>query len=379
LKIEQYIATFPAPLLSVLRNWLHTGWIPQRAAMGSPGASPPIYGTLGQFVAAHSKLSHGEETALVCEFLGERVHFGDGHQIVVRESLRDFLKRMTGWLVDMAVNRLEDASWGELQELKALGRQQLFEQGVEQFTDCLLGVVEAEVGHLRLVDLFSRRRHEVGFASWSSYSAEMLLKAQQVGRIPAGNVYLDMHRASYWSPAMAIEWVAGVRTQEPWLAVLSGMVYRFDLSRVTGSRSLQLLHAADEVSGGDLERARAFLSTYRDAEEILRTGDVAFLREWERRHGTSPGIGLESLAAVCHHLRRRHKRLSSIVLALAPERFAPKAANEPLVIAKARLADLYKLRAYVMSIGERLGLKVYATVSEQNDISRPSEIVRHTF
>lgn len=380
MKTEQYIATFPAPLFSVFRNWLHTGWISQGAAMGSEGAVPPIHGTLGQFVTAYSDLSNGADETPVREFLDQRVHVRDGQQVTVREPLRDALTSMSGWLIDMAVDRLEDAHWDDQRKLKTLGRQKLLEQGGEQFIDSLMATLDAEVGHLRLVDLFRRRRHEVGFASWSTHSAEMLLGARQVGRIPAGRLYLDMNDGPFsGTPVEAIEWVAGVREHEAWAAMISGMVYVFKPSCKNGSRSQLLLQAADEVSGGDHERVQAFICTQPNAEEVLGKGDIAFLWEWERRHGTSPGTGLESLAAVCEHLRRRHERLSSIVIAISPERFTPRTANEPLVIAKARLADLEKLRTYVLTIGERLGLRVFVAVSEQNDISREPETVRHTF
>ena len=57
---------------------------------------------------------------------------------------------MTGWLVDMAVDRLDDAHWEEQKELRTLGRQRLLEQGLDQFTDSLLATFEAEVGDLRV-------------------------------------------------------------------------------------------------------------------------------------------------------------------------------------------------------------------------------------
>ena len=179
------------------------------------------------------------------------------------------------------------------------------------------------------------------------------------------------------APVEAIEWVAGVKGREPdeWLAVLSGMIYAFKPQRKSRNRSLQLLRAADDVSSGDKERAQAFVSAHKNPEEILGKGDIAFVWEWERRHGTAAGTGLECLAAVCEQMRRRHENLSSIVLAISPERFAPRAANEPPVIAEARLADLDKLHAYVLTIGDRVGLTVYVTASNQNDISREPEIV----
>lgn len=348
--------------------------------MGSAEASPPIYGTLGQLVATYSNLLHGEEQAPVREFLGQRVLVADGRQITIRESLRDSLKHMSGWLIDAAVDRVEDAHWKGRESLKILGRQELLKLGVNRFADKLVAILEEEVGHFRIVDLYRRRRHAAGFASWSTYSAEMLQEAQQVQELPTGRLYLGMDSApDSDSPVEAIEWVGGVRVNEAWQAVMSGVVYAFNPNCKNGNRSLQLLHAADEMSSGDHERAHAFISGRVGAEEVLEKGDIAFLWEWERRHGTSPGIGLQGLAAVCGHLRRRYERLSSIVVAISPERFVPKTANEPLVIAKARLADLEKLRAYVLTIGERLGLEVFVTVSEQNDISREPEIVCHTF
>ena len=378
MKTDQYIATFPAPLVSIFRTWLQTGWIPQDAAMGSVGASPPIYGTIGQFFAAHLQLSNGEERAPVLDFLDQRVLVADGRHLSVRESLRDVIKHMTAWLVDKAVERLDDADWEEQTALRTLGRQKLLKQGLDQFTDSLLATFDAEVGDLRVFELFRRRRHEIGLASWSTYSDQMLREANEVGGTPSGRLHLGMSCVTgRGAPVEAIEWVAGVRGREPaeWLAVVSGMVYAFKPQCKGRNRSLQLLRAADEVSSGDKERAQAFVNAHKNPEEILGKGDIAFVWEWERRHGTAPGTGLECLAAVCDQMRRRHENLRSIVLAISPERFAPRAANEPPVIAEARLADLDKLHAYVLTIGDRLGLTVYVTVSDQNDISPEPEIV----
>lgn len=371
MKVDGYIRTFPAPLVAVFRDWLHTGYIPNLSAMGSTGTIPPGLGTMGQFVSAHCRLDKGEERETVATFLQRRVLVVDGRQRTVRESLADTVKHMLPWMLDTVVERLDDSHWEDYEALKAFGRNQLLERGVEDFAEELVKIVEAEVGDLTVFELFRRRRHDVGFASCSAYSTEMLSAATEVAEPPLGRFHLYVHRETDGGPPDAFEWVAGVKGPEPeeWRAVASGMVYVFGPDSTRGNRSAQLLAAADEVSSGDEERARAFLSAHSNADQILAKGDIAFVWEWERRHGTAPGEGVECLAAVCGQLRKRHKRLKSIVISISPERFAPRAANEPAVIAEARLADLDKLHAYLSTIGQRLGLAVYVTASDQNDIT----------
>jgi len=119
------------------------------------------------------------------------------------------------------------------------------------------------------------------------------------------------------------------------------------------------------------------VTSHANHEAILRKGDIAFVWQWERRHGTKPGEGIECLIMICSELRLRYPKLASIVFTLSPERFTPRAENEPPVVAEARLSDLDRLQAYVASLGERLRLDVYLSASDQSDVSRGPEVV-HT-
>lgn len=373
MKIEQFIASFPQPLVAVFRTLLHTGWVPQNSAMGADSASPPVYRTFGHFVSSHASLAAGWEQVSVRDFLAQ-----PSPQGTVRDTLRWWLQRMQPWLLDMALEQVELEAVGEHETLIALARTRLVESGMDQFVSVLLSTFEQEMSDLTLKDAFLRRRHEIGFASWSPENADRLREEETespAGRRNAGPnlLYLDVYSNSDEDDdCAAVEWVGGIKDpdRKEWGAVAAGMLYHFN-PRVRGNRALMLVRAADEVSAGDLARADAFLSAHRNSEQILKKGDIAFVWQWERRHGTQPGTGVECLMAICNELRSRYRKLKSIVFALSPERFAPRAPGEPALIAEARLSDLDKLQAYVSALGPHFGLDVYMTASDRSDVSPP--------
>lgn len=364
---DQFKSTLAASCLGVFRTWLHVG----KLAVDLPDAAPPVYKTLGQFVSAHAVQSPGWEKTLVRDFLA--APSADG---TVRDTLRTFLARSVPWLVNTAFELADPATVADRESMQSTCDQFLAGAGATQLVDALMTTFDAEMGDLILMDTFLRRRETVGFASWSQYNSERLEGTQEVSRqevdgLGSPKLFLDVdEHDDLDAPVEAGEWVGGAKdpADGQWRSVAAGMVYRF-LPRAR-KRAQNLLDAADSVSGGDFERAVTFLESYPAAAGILQAGDIAFVWEWERRHGTEPGEGVACLAAICGQLRAQYPQLRSIVFSVSPQRFTPRAAGEPSLITEARLSDLDKLQAYIAGLQERLGLDVYVVGSDANEVSQ---------
>lgn len=196
----------------------------------------------------------------------------------------------------------------------------------------------------------------------------------------AGALWLDL--TSYSDPDDDVKWTgwtAGTRAagDAGWQSVAAGMLYNFGKSLKGGKRIEALMEAADEVSGGDLERVEAFLeSNAKAAEAAIAEGDIAFVWEWERRPDAAPGLGAELLVSVCDQLRKDSPNLRTLVVSISPQRFAPLGGPEPALVTAARLTDLEGLAGYVQTLESRLNLKVYAVGSSQHDVTPVPEIAR---
>lgn len=371
---EQFDASFPTPLLNVCRTWLHTGWVDLGSAMGADGASPPLFRTFGEFVACVAAKPAGWEFTPIAELWAQPARRFGGS---VRDVLREWLGVAAPWLLETAVEAADWETYTQALAAKEAGLRRLESGGREQLVEALTSLVETEMAGLTLIDAFRRRRHEVGFASWAQHNARLL---QDADRVQASStrqpLFLSLSKVEDEDdePVAAVEWVGGLKDPDlkTWRSVAAGMLYRF--VRRARNRGNDLAEAADHSSGGDLERVAAFLNAH-DHEKILSKGDIAFVWQWERRHGTEPGDGVECLAAICEQLRAHAPKLKSIVIALSPERFAPRCAGEPPLITEARLADLDRLQAYVSTLGPRLGLDVYLTASDQSDVAREPDVV----
>jgi len=239
--VDRFNASFPTPLVSVFRIWLHTGWVDTGSTMGADAASPPVYRTLGQFVSEHVDQLDGWENMPVRQFLAQSSQHG-----TVRDSLYAWIKEMIPWLLDTAVRLVDPQEPGDWDAMQVVGRQRLNDGGSDHLAATLLSIFETEIADLTLMDTFRRRRHEVGFASWSQENAQQLLEAEELKRTETGKpLFLDVIDATCEEDTF--EW-AGVTKDakgKDWLADAAGMLYLFE--RRTRSRAHQLLCAADAM------------------------------------------------------------------------------------------------------------------------------------
>jgi hypothetical protein len=94
----------------------------------------------------------------------------------------------------------------------------------------------------------------------------------------------------------AYEWSAKLTGADQALnAIACGMVYIFEREDgvAIGNRS-DLLCAADSVADTDVLQKR-LLTQHSDADAVINDGDLCFVWLWERRNGTTPGIGASGL------------------------------------------------------------------------------------
>jgi hypothetical protein len=373
---DNFAPCLPAALLKAFREWVHLGPVAQvTEAMAQDTANAKPYRTLGEFVGAHSRLESGEEKISLREFLSRPANPLNESQGTVRDALSAFLTSLGPYLIGAAMDRLPRGQVDDQpvdNEQAASWLRDRF--GHAQLGAMLMDALDHDLADAPVYELFRRRRQEFGFASWSVDSDEMLANAERRKAVGNGAVHLAQLLATDDDdPVVATEWASGLVSENTKVAVCSGTVYRFRLAESRSLRRTLLVQAADSVSSGDLDRVEWFLNSFEEpdeAEKVLAKGDIAFLWEWERRHGTTPGLGLQLLKETCSELRHAYPKLRTLVIAISAERFAPRARREPVLISEARAADLRKCRNYVMHVRDQLGLDVNLTESEHNDVAR---------
>ena len=197
--------------------------------------------------------------------------------------------------------------------------------------DTLMQVLKSKLSQRTIRPFFT-----VGFASngYRRWAPEMRASknagtalARHVARTNSGDVSIDVMRYSGDQDAAvrAYEWCAELRedassgTPD---AIAYGMAYVFEREAdvPTGSK-WELLTAADSFADVDLLQVNAFFEQHPDAETLIDAGDLAFIWLWGRRSGVRPGAGRACLQAALADLRRRLRRIKTIVIDLKPYQF----------------------------------------------------------
>lgn len=106
-------------------------------------------------------------------------------------------------------------------------------------------------------------------------------------------------------------------------AAACGMVYVFDRVKgtPTGDKD-DLIFAADSLADDDVLQAQSFLDQHEDSSQVIEQSDLAFVWLWERREGTAKGLGAKCLVAAVEDLKRRFRRVKTVILDARPAQFA---------------------------------------------------------
>jgi len=106
-------------------------------------------------------------------------------------------------------------------------------------------------------------------------------------------------------------------------AAACGMVYVFDRVKgtPTGDKD-DLIFAADSMADDDVLQVQSFLDEHEDSSQVIDQSDLAFVWLWERREGTAKGLGATCLVAAVDDLKRRFRRVKTVILDARPAQFA---------------------------------------------------------
>lgn len=154
----------------------------------------------------------------------------------------------------------------------------------------------------------------------------------------------------------AYEWLATLckdGADEP-DAAACGMVYVFERENGKPLGNLNhLMVAADIMSDEDTLQAKAFIQQHKDARRVIETSDLCFVWIWERRGGADKGLGASCLTAGLNDLRRRFKKMRTVVFDVRPVQFVDWAAQvDPPMVAVEKQTAIENLISYI----ERLNL-----------------------
>jgi hypothetical protein len=135
-------------------------------------------------------------------------------------------------------------------------------------------------------------------------------------------------------------------------AAACGMVYVF--KRVKGTPTGDkddLIFAADSIADDDVLQAQSFLDQHEDSSQVIEQSDLAFVWLWERREGTEKGLGAKCLVAAVDDLKRRFKRVKTVIPDARPAQFADWGSElEPPMVIIEKRAAVDSLVSYIKSL-----------------------------
>jgi hypothetical protein len=128
--------------------------------------------------------------------------------------------------------------------------------------------------------------------------------------------------------------------------------------------------AADCVSDVDLLQVNAFFEQHPDAPMLIEAGDLAFVWLWERRASSRSGAGKACLQAALTDLRRRMRRIRTIVIDLKPYQFAVcDGAGMPATLHIEKLEAVDRLQGFIagLRLDEMLDVHCCFIVNREGD------------
>jgi len=141
-------------------------------------------------------------------------------------------------------------------------------------------------------------------------------------------------------------------------AAACGMVYVFDREdgMLAGGLS-DLIMASDSMTDEDVMQAKAFITQNDDAADVIEQSDLCFVWLWERRGGTEGGIGAKCLAVALEDLRRRFKKIRTVVFNAHPGQFVARRGIEPPMVTLERHTAVESLVDYIRGMGLKFDVR----------------------
>lgn len=238
-----------------------------------------------------------------------------------------------GTLVQFA---LDDAGKAEAQKaMQEIGQKNLRSfldmlgqpHGRAPYVALLYDKLIEKLGGRTLMSFFLKTRSPEGFYSWNPGMASGEGKALKTHRQEIGGKSLTVSVSRYeetGGPITSYEWNATLADAAGAIdAAACGMVYVFDREDGLPLGDLSdLIEASDAVADIDILQTNAFRKQHGDAREIIQSSDLCFVSLWERRAEADKGCGKILLDAAIANLRKRFKKVQTIIIESTPAQFA---------------------------------------------------------
>jgi hypothetical protein len=251
----------------------------------------------------------------------------------------------------------------------------------------LMKVLKARLGKRTMRSFFTVDVASNGYRLWDprrrAPKDSGTTLARHVIRTPSGDVAIDLMRYpdDEESCVRAYECCAELRkdsASELPDAVAYGMAYCFErqLGLPVGGKS-DLMIAADCLADVDLLQVNAFFDQHKDAETLIETGDLAFVWLWERRNGAHPGAGQACLRAALTDLRRRLRRIRTVVVDLKPYQYVVSdGAGMPPALHIEKLEAIDRLQSFVNGLHLEDVVKGHCRYIVNRDGDDPRAVMR---
>jgi hypothetical protein len=227
--------------------------------------------------------------------------------------------------------------------------------------DALLQVLKSKLSQRTIRSFFMVDVASNGYRRWASQMRASkgagTALARHIDRTSTGDVSIEVLRYSVEEevPVRAYEWCAELRedaASETPDAIAYGMAYAFKREHgVPTGGEWDLLTAADCMADVDFLQVNAFLEQHPDAHTLIDAGDLVFVWMWERRAGVRPGAGWACLQAALADLRRRLRRIRTVVIDLKPYQFVVSdGAGMPATLHVEKLEAVDRLQAFIAGL-----------------------------
>ena len=213
----------------------------------------------------------------------------------------------------------------------------VFMQGINDpadraaLADTLMAGLKSKLGQRTIRSFFTVDVASNGYRLWAPQrrapKGSGTGLARHVVQTVFGSVNIDLMRYpdDEQTHVRAYEWCAELRgdaASELPDAVAYGMAYCFERTQgMPVGGKWDLMTAADCLADVDLLQVNALFEQHPDAEELIDAGDLAFVWLWERRSGAREGTGQACLRAALCDLRRRLRRVRTVVIDLKPYQY----------------------------------------------------------
>lgn len=247
-----------------------------------------------------------------------------------------------------------------------------------------MAVLRKKVGKQKLESFYITTPQASGFLQWQEAFIFTATGTREHRREATSGGEIDFYVAKYKTYDQYIrlqpyEWHASVVTTRDLAskmkrqpdAIACGMVYTarrpYARHRIGGD---DLLIASDEVTDVDVLQVSAFLKQHRDADALLKKGDIAFVWLWERHSRAKKGTGTECIQLAVAQLTEKFPEIATVVIDLKPYQFLPQGEfDEPPAILVKRLEALDALQEHVNNVFADLPLEIRLICNRETDIT----------